>query len=153
MKLRLAPLALVALAACHAEPGPLTVDRPWARATAPGQSMAAVYFTVHNRGADDRLLSAAEIGKPGAMPAAIPASIHDSSMAGGVMRMRPATGGLAIPGGDTLLKPGGAHVMLDGLSGPLEPGDKLSLVLRFAHAGERRIAVPVLAAGSEGPAR
>ncbi len=40
--------------------------------------------------------------------------------------------GLAIPAGATVeLKPGGSHVMVTGLGGPLRSGDTLKLTLRF----------------------
>jgi hypothetical protein len=43
---------------------------------------------------------------------------------------------VALPPGDTVrLKPGGMHVMLDGLSEELSPGGTFPASLIFAHAG------------------
>ncbi|MHB1192334.1 MAG: copper chaperone PCu(A)C, partial [Longimicrobiales bacterium] len=46
-------------------------------------------------------------------------------------------GGIPIPPGATVrLEPGSRHGMLEGLSGLPEPGGTVSVVLRFALAGE-----------------
>ncbi|WP_185829292.1 copper chaperone PCu(A)C [Sphingomonas ginkgonis] len=140
-------LAALLAAGCGPKPGTVAVEQAWTRETAPGQSMAAVYFTISNDGAEDRLLAPTVVAPAGAR-----ASLHTGSMAGGVMRMRPAADGIAVPEGTTRLAPGGAHVMIEGLPGPLKAGGQLRLQLRFRVAGTRAVSVPVLPAGSAGPA-
>jgi copper(I)-binding protein len=63
--------------------------------------------------------------------------VHNMSMDGGVMTMRPVEGGLEIPaGGAVELKPGGLHLMLIGLKAPLTEGGSVPLTLVFDN-GER----------------
>jgi len=73
-------------------------------------------------------------------------------MAGMVMKMRPLAG-LDIPAGQSVtLKPGGEHIMLMGLNGPLREGQSFPLTLTFEKAGAREVTVPVGKAGAAGPA-
>lgn len=109
----------------------------WARATIAGQSGSAAYLNIHNAGPGaDRLIAVAT-------PAAASASLHTTSMAGGVARMR-AAGPQAIAQGKLLdMKSGGLHVMLTGLKAPLRAGSRLPLTLRFERAGFMRTSVPI----------
>jgi hypothetical protein len=51
-----------------------------------------------------------------------------------------------------MLKPGGMHVMLTGLSQPLKQGQSFPLTLTFAKGGTREITVAVEKVGAMGPA-
>jgi copper(I)-binding protein len=106
----------------------------WARETVADQSGTAAYATIANRGSgDDRLLSVSAVP-----PSA--ASLHETSTQGGISSMRPLENGLEIPAGSSVeLKPGGAHVMISGLTGPLQEGDGLKLTLRFERSGDRAV--------------
>ena len=75
-------LAAFLLVSCTAEaPTPeIVVENAWARAAAHGRSSTAVYLTIRNTGGGDRLV---EVSSP-----AGEASLHSTSMAGGIMRMR-----------------------------------------------------------------
>jgi len=69
-----------------------------------------------------------------------------------VMKM-PRLDGLAIPAGQPVtLKPGGEHIMLMGLNGPLREGQSFPLTLTFEKAGAREVTVAVEKAGAAGPA-
>lgn len=139
MRFMLPPLALL-IASCAPATSGIEVSDAWARATAPGQSSAAVYATIANHGGADQLIGvSAEAGT---------ATLHRSDHGGGIARMRPLAA-LAIPAGATVaLAPGGPHVMLAGLAGPLESGGELTVTLRFAEAGPRTVKVAVVAAGA-----
>jgi copper(I)-binding protein len=129
----IAPFLL--LAACGAGGAPdIQVMDAWARETVAGQSGTAAYATIVNRGSgDDRLLSVSAVP-----PSA--ASLHETSTQGGISSMRPLENGLEIPAGSSVeLKPGGAHVMISGLTGPLQEGDGLKLTLRFERSGDRAV--------------
>ena len=134
MKAAVAMLAAVVLAACHADPAPLITVND-ARVIALPNS-AAAYFTLTNSGGRDRLLSiAAPVGK---------ASLHETSMAGGIMRMRGLTGGIKVPAGATvLLSPSGKHVMIEGLARPLAAGTAIRLTLKFERQGLVALTAPV----------
>lgn len=139
----LALVAAAALAAPAAAKAPELHVSGWARATVAAQTGSAAYLSIHNAGPGaDRLLAISS-------PAAASASVHSTSMAGGVMRMRPA-GPQIIPAGGTLaMKSGGVHVMLTGLKAPLKAGQRLPLTLRFQRAGLVRTSVPIQVQGSD----
>ena len=139
----LASLLAALPAAALAQPAPVQVTGAWARATAPHQDEAAAYMTLTSPAAD-RLTS---IATPQAGMAMLHTTAHDA----GVMRMREADG-LDLPAGQAVaLSPGGTHVMLGGLQGPLKAGQTVVLSLGFAHAPPLEVRVPVLPIGARGP--
>lgn len=124
----------------HAAPsqavvGTLSVTDAWIRASAGGNG--AAYATITNSGGEaDRLVAV-----KGDLADAI--EIHEVAMADGVMQMR-AVDGLDVPaGGSAELKPGGYHIMMIGLKGPLKDGTVAKLTLAFAKAGELALDMPV----------
>ena len=123
----------------------VVVEQPWARAALQGGNGGA-FLTLRNTGtAPDRLLSASS-------PLARTTEIHETVREGEVMRMRPVSA-IAIPaGGSVTLRPGGAHVMLVGLSGALRAGTTVPLTLTFERAGTVEVQVAVQAAGASAPA-
>jgi copper(I)-binding protein/uncharacterized protein YcnI len=121
----------------------IAVLNAWIPVPPGGAPTAAGYLTIRNDGpAPDTLLG-------GATPEARSLTIHSMSMADGVMRMRPVSGGLALPPGriTALSTSGGYHLMLTGLSHPLKAGDKVRATLRFAHAGDVAVTFVVKPAG------
>ena len=135
-----AALTALLLLSCGGQGAPeISIEHGWTREVAPGQASAAVYMTIANGGGGaDRLVSAASSASDGA-------SLHSSSSAGGIIRMRPIDSGLDIPAGSTVeLKPSGTHVMLTGLKKRLSPGETVNLELRFARSGARPVAIRVV---------
>ena len=62
------------------------------------------------------------------------------------------SGPVPVPANATVtLAPGRGHIMLEGLTGTLRPGDKVSLLLRFAKAGQVLLEAPVIAIGAPAP--
>lgn len=147
MRLRLLAFAaalfgLVGVAA--AQTGQVEITDPWARATPAGASAAAIYLSL-TAPAADHLVSVST-------PAAKQADLHTMTMDNGVMKMRPVPGGIDLPAGQKVtLKPGGMHIMLTALAGPLREGDSIPLMLEFAKSGRREITVPVGKVGAMGP--
>jgi len=131
MKFPLALLVLVISIGHAIAADSITIERPWARASAPGQTVGGGFMTiVHQGDGEDRLIAAST-------PIAREVQIHSMNLGGGVMRMRPVEGGLAIPaGGRVVLQPGGLHLMFMDISAPLVAGRTFPVVLRFAKAGE-----------------
>ena len=111
--------------------GSLEIVQPWIRATPPGAPAGGGYLTITNKGSEaDRLVG-------GATAIAMKTEIHEMSMDGGVMKMRPLADGLEIAPGETVvLKPGGLHIMLMKLTGPIRRGDAVPITLTFEKAGE-----------------
>jgi copper(I)-binding protein len=123
--------------------GDLVVTNAWSRATPKGATIGVGYLELANQGkAPDRLLGASS-------PSAAKVEIHEMSMQGGVMRMRPLVGGLVIE--TVKLAPNGSHLMLIGLKSPLKKGDKVKAALNFEKAGKVEIELDVEAIGGAVP--
>jgi copper(I)-binding protein len=128
--------------------GDIMVMQPWSRATPPGATTGAGYLTAMNHGTlPDVLLG-------GSTPAAARLEIHQTSMAGGIMTMRPAADGVPIPpGASVTFKPeGGYHIMFVGLKAPLKAGTKIPATLNFSRAGKLEIELSVERIGALAPA-
>ena len=132
-----AALSVSALPAL-AEDAKLTIMDPYARASTPSSKSGAIFLEVMNAGPADRLIGAST-------PAAGQTMLHTHKEdANGVIKMIHVDEGFEVPAGGTLeLKRGGKHVMLMGLTGPLEQGDTVPLTLIFEQAGEISVEVPV----------
>jgi len=141
-------LALFAVpaAADEVKAGDLVITQAWSRATPGGAKIAGGYLTIENKGAaPDRLM-----GGTGDVAAKI--EVHEMATKDGVMTMRPLDKGLAIEPGKTVkLAPGGYHLMLMDLKGPLKQGDKVPLTLEFEKAGKVNLSLDVQGVGAQGP--
>src|SRR5882724_13668542 len=139
---------LFAAPACAQEvkAGDLVITQAWSRATPSGAKIAGGYLTIENKGAaPDRLIS-------GSGDFAGKVEIHEMAMNNGVMTMRPLDKGLVIEPGKTVkLAPGGYHLMLMDLKGPLKQGDKVPLALEFEKAGKVNLSLDVQAVGAQAP--
>ena len=136
-------LALLDCSVADQRPPDILVSNGWTREVAPGQTAAALYLTIANKGEGrDRLVSVET--------AQGEASLHRTSSADGVARMRPLDDGLEIAPQSTVeLKPGGTHIMLTGLEQPPRAGQTVALTLAFERSGERPVEVRVIAAGAD----
>ena len=109
------------------------------------QDVAAAYLSIRNSGRTADSLESAYAG------AAERTTLHGQP---GVVSpgAHADSGPIAVPaGGVVTLAPGRGHVMLEGLTGPLRPGDRVSLLLRFAKAGQVLLEAPVVAIGAPAP--
>ena len=122
----------------------IVVDQVFARATPKGAKAGAVYMTISNHGTSaDRLLAATT-------PVAGRAELHETITEGGVSKMRPVDGIEVAPAGQAILKPGGLHLMLLDLQGPLKQGGSFPLTLVFAKAGSVTVTVTIEKQGAMG---
>lgn len=128
--------------------GPIEVERAWTRATGPTARTAVAYVAIRNHGAaPDRMLSAASTK-------AHAVELHETTMEGGVMRMRPVESDVTVPpGGIVRLEPdgGGVHLMLVGPTHSFDRGERVPLTLTFERAGDVRVEMTVEAAGARRP--
>jgi copper(I)-binding protein len=110
--------------------GPITIETPWLRATPKGAQVAGGYMRITNTGsAPDRLVG-------GTLERAGGFEVHEMTMVGNVMQMRPLPDGLEIKPGQTVeLAPGGFHVMGIALQGGFTEGQTIRGTLRFEKAG------------------
>jgi len=121
------------------ELGDLLIVHPWAKPSLKGVPNGAAYMAISNSSDDDDVLVSVSSS------VAENVELHTMEITGGVMRMRPIEGGIKLPAHDTvLLEPGGKHIMLIGLKGPLAPGSRFDLTLTFEKAGEHSIEGMVL---------
>jgi len=137
-----------ALAACLALSLPLSagdahsgikISDAYARAATPSSKSGAAFMMVMNHGAHtDRLIAVQS-------SAAKRSELHTHKEdANGVMKMIHVEDGFEVPaGGMLMLKRGGEHVMLMGLTDPLEQGGTVTLELTFEKAGVITVDVPV----------
>jgi copper(I)-binding protein len=130
-------LAACAMAASAAD-GP-RVTNAWARATAPGVDVGAVYMTIDGGATADRLVA-------GSTTRASMVHLHTVEEEDGVAKMR-GIDAVDVPAGKRVeLAPKGTHVMLMGLGKPLAAGETFPLTLKFEKAGELTVDVAVRAA-------
>ena len=121
---------------------PFLIDRPIARATAPGATTGVVFFTISNAGkTTDRLLRAST-------PIAAGVALHQMAVDEGMMKMRAVPSLELRPGARLELQPGGYHLMLLGLKQPLKAGEKFPITLIFERAGALTVPVQVEALGA-----
>lgn len=103
----------------------VTLKDPWANSA--DKDMAAVFGTLTNTGDHEARIVAGE------SPLAGRVEIHEVTPdATGAKVMHPKEGGIAVPADGTQdLVPGGDHIMLMDLKGPLRAGADVDLTLTF----------------------
>lgn len=127
-----------------AKTGTIVVEQAWARASL--TTNGAAYVAFRNMGkSTDRLIGIRS-------PVARRAELHTHTMDKGIMRMRPLKAIEVHPGAPAVMRPGGDHIMLMGLTRKLKRGETFPITLRFAHAGEVTVMVTVAGPGASGPA-
>ena len=104
----------------------LRAENAWVVTPPSGAREAAAFVNV-NDAAGDRLVRVS-------CTCSARAELHEMSMAGATMTMRPLTDGAEIPAGGLRMGPHGVHIMLIGLSSPLNDGDQVQLHLEFRSA-------------------
>ena len=135
-------LALLGCGSPDAAPD-VAVSNGWTREIPPGQTLAAIYLTIANKGAGGDRLTAVQSAQGDA-------SLHTTSSSDGVARMRPLDDGLEVAQGSTVeLKPGGTHIMLTGLKQPPARGTTIDLTLGFQRSGKRSITIRVVGAADD----
>jgi copper(I)-binding protein len=122
--------------------GDIGIGHPHARAMVPGARVGGGYLKLTNNGsADDRLIGIV-------CDRAMSSEVHQMSVSNGVMTMRPVSGGLAIPAGQTVeLKPGGYHIMFKDVAQPFKEGEMIKATLTFEKAGSVDVDFAVGSAG------
>lgn len=138
----------------------ISVSDPWTRITTPTATTGAVYMSLESP--DEDKLTKASVPASIAGKAEIHETIGgdeaggmdqgdnsmdemdnmeqggemDDTMSGGMMGMREISS-LTLPAGEEVtLEPGGYHIMLMDLAGPISEGDTVPVTLTFEKAGE-----------------
>ena len=115
-----------------------TVKDPWVRGTVANQKATGMFAQITSA-SGGKLVSASS-------PVAGIVEIHEMAMDGNVMKMR-AVAGLDLPAGKAVdLKPGGYHVMLMDLKGPVKDGELVPVTLVIEGNDGRRETLEIKAA-------
>lgn len=115
----------------------ITVTDPYVRAVPPVVRNSAAFMHIHNSGAEERFLISAST------PVAATAELHMHTMDDGVMRMRQIVHIHLPANGTATLQPGGLHIMLLDLKGPLDLGDQVPITLTFDDGSTKEISAEV----------
>lgn len=115
----------------------LSISDAKVRAVPPTQKISAAFMTLDNKYDQPVAIISATT------PSASAAELHTNIESDGRMQMRKVDQ-IDIPANSQLsLKPGGMHIMLIGLTGPLNMGDSVDLTLGFSDGREQSIKIPV----------
>jgi periplasmic copper chaperone A len=135
--MRFVAVIVALLCATPAWAGDVVVSGAWARATAPGQTDAAVQFSIVSQ-QDVWLLNISS-------PVAESVELHTMKQESGMMKMRRIPS-LPLPAGRQIdLGVAGTHVMLIKLKHPLKEGDSIPLAITVQHTDSQRETVNVQA--------
>ena len=124
----------------------LEVSGAFARATPPTSKTGVVFLTIRSLGSADRLVGYTT-------PACNRPELHTHIDNNGIMQMRQVEAIDVPAGGVAELKPGGFHLMLIDLNGPLTEGETFPVTLEFETSGPVEIEVPILGVGAMAPAQ
>lgn len=115
----------------------VTVNDPYIRAVPPVVKTSAAFMELRYSGPDQEFLVAAET------PAAASVELHMHEHDNGVMRMRRIPHIHLPPNEPVSLAPGGLHIMLFDLQGPLEVDGQVPITLIFADDSRKEISATV----------
>jgi len=104
------------------------VEGAWARATFALAKTGAAYMSLQNNGEQDIRLTSVSVDES----IASISELHHTVMRDDMMSMQELEDGIVIAAGETVeFAPGGKHIMLMGLTGPLEAGKQIEVTLNF----------------------
>jgi len=102
----------------------ITARDPWVKTAASG--MTAAFVTLENSSSSADVLVSASTSAAGMV------QLHEMVMQDGQMVMQEKKDGIAVPAqGTAVLEPGGNHIMLMELTGPIKVGEKVAITLTF----------------------
>jgi copper(I)-binding protein len=129
--------ALFILISSNSFAASIKVSEPYAREVPLGHPNSAAFMVLKNTSNQDRALVNAYSDVSNAV------ELHTHIKEGGMMRMRRVDKIDIKAGSETVLKPGGLHIMFIGLKQQLKVGDKVELKLEFDDKNTITLQVPV----------
>lgn len=136
--------AAVALTAAPAAAADISVTDAWVRLPAVAGRPAAGYFMVMGK---DRPATIVGVASPSTKKA----EMHETTMAGGMMRMAPLQKLTVGKGQMVMFKPGGKHVMLFGLDPTIKPGGTVRLDLKLENGSTTTVMAKAVGAADTPP--
>lgn len=118
-------LAIGGAAAHEVKDGAIKIAHPHAAPTPAGAKTGAAYMEIVNNGKEPLVIKALST------PVAEKVEVHNVTMDGGIMRMRPMELPITIAAGETLNLVKGRHVMLIGLKQALVEEDMVGFKIEF----------------------
>jgi len=116
----------------------VTVVDPYVRMAPPGATTTGAFMVLKNGGAKDVKVVKAD------NPASKVTELHTHLNEGGVMKMRPVKDIEVKAKGETALKPGGLHVMMIDMKGPMKEGDMIPITLTFDDGSSKKVDAKVV---------
>lgn len=113
----------------------------WVRLVPPVLKDTAAYLTLENRGTTPLRLVEAETEV--AQRVSFHRDYREHRHGQEVLGMRPLPHVDIPPGGKVVFRPGGYHLMLEGLKRPLKAGEKVAITLRFQDGTRLKVLLPV----------
>lgn len=115
----------------------VAVNNPFAREVPPGAPASASFMSLKNNSGQAIKITSADSS------VAKVVELHTHTNDNGVMRMRQIPF-IEIPAnGETMLKPGGLHIMLIGPHQPLKKGQNIAVTLNFEDGSKKTVNMPV----------
>ncbi|HEX7707823.1 MAG TPA: copper chaperone PCu(A)C [Thermoanaerobaculia bacterium] len=118
-------VAVAVLLFANAAAAQVSIGAAWIREPNPARDLTAGFMSLTNHGDKEVSLVRA------VSDAAKVVELHEMQMADGMMKMRQVERIAIAPKTTVKLEPGGLHLMLIGLSGPLADGDTVAMTLEF----------------------
>ncbi|MUJ24011.1 copper chaperone PCu(A)C [Aliivibrio fischeri] len=137
MKKTLLALSALFISSASFAQSDLIIENPYARATPPNAVNSAIFMTIKNNGDKDRTLVSATTS------AANKVELHTVVKSDGMMKMREVDSMTIAKDSETVLKPGGLHIMLFELTGPLKEEEFIDVSLNFANGDKEIFKAPV----------
>lgn len=124
-----------------------TIKDPYGMETSSSAKAGALYLSIYNHGDKADKLIGVEIPSEYADRAELHTHMHEN----GVMKMRQVEG-IDLPAGEeTVLKPGGDHIMLMGLKKKLEAGTTIPLTLTFEKSAKTPVKAEIRSLKDKAP--
>ena len=113
------------------------VEDAYVRGLIPGRDVTAAFMSIDNTTGSDCLLTGAESSLARSV------EIHSHSHHHGMMQMRRLESVPIAAGERVVFEPGGLHLMLFGVAGPLSPDREYPLVLSFEGCEDQTVSLSV----------
>lgn len=128
----------VAAGAWAAAADDVVVQEPYVRLAPPNAPATGAFMVIRNNGAKDLKVIRAD------NPLSKITELHTHLNDGGVMKMRPVSAIEIKAKGEAVLKPGGLHVMMIDLKGPMKEGDSVPITLSFDDGSSKVVEAKVV---------